>query len=250
MFNFCAPSSVSNCEVVYIDHSANQASQNSDGREDAARLRAQLVQTKMHKGPSNGAIGMATNLQELQAIKQAQDASHKSSANHFTIYYECRRSDASKTDHLLGTGCLTQPETVTMLGKLKYFSLLIAHSTNTATLIRAPESHRKGSQRAMDRALLCATTRVCPDHQLLWSCLTRLIHRTETSLRAPKNYVFHENVLGFTLTRWFQFYSQPQFKDTFIIVPKTTNRKGSTKTAYAYAFSVELYIHVGLVCDH
>ena len=74
---------------------------------------------------------------------------------------------------------------------------------------------------------------------------TLQILREETGLRAPNNYVFPIDNLVMTVAQWFQFYSRPEYRDTYIVLPKQTQRKG--KNSKTYAFSVELYINVGQV---
>nr|VWP01454.1 Lmo1883 protein [Ganoderma boninense] len=66
----------------------------------------------------------------------------------------------------------------------------------------------------------------------------------ETSLRAPNNYVFPADNLVMTVAQWYQTYSRPEYRDTYIVLPKQTQRKGKSNSK-AYAFSVELYINVG-----
>ena len=70
--------------------------------------------------------------------------------------------------------------------------------------------------------------------------------REETSLRAPNNYVFPSDSLIMTVAHWYQVYSRPEFRDTYIVLPKQCQRKGKTNSK-TYAFSVELYINVGQV---
>ena len=71
-------------------------------------------------------------------------------------------------------------------------------------------------------------------------------YREETSLRAPNNYVFPADSLVMTVAQWYQVYSHPEFRDTYIVLPKQCHRKGKTGSK-TYAFSVELYINVGQV---
>ena len=49
-----------------------------------------------------------------------------------------------------------------------------------------------------------------------------------------------------TVAQWYQVYSRPEYRDTYIVLPKQTQRKGK-QNSKSYAFSVELYIHVGQV---
>lgn len=49
-----------------------------------------------------------------------------------------------------------------------------------------------------------------------------------------------------TVAQWYQVYSRPEYRDTYIVLPKQTQRKGKTGLK-PYAFSVELYINVGQV---
>nr|VWP02366.1 APH domain-containing protein [Ganoderma boninense] len=66
----------------------------------------------------------------------------------------------------------------------------------------------------------------------------------ETSLRAPNNFVFPADKLVMTVAQWYQMYSRPEYRDTYIVLPKQSQRKGKTNSK-VYAFSVELYINVG-----
>ncbi|PIL33491.1 hypothetical protein GSI_04114 [Ganoderma sinense ZZ0214-1] len=68
--------------------------------------------------------------------------------------------------------------------------------------------------------------------------------REETGLRAPNNYVFPIDNLVMTVAQWYQLYSRPEYRDTYIVLPKQTQRKGK-QNSKSYAFSVELYINVG-----
>ena len=52
--------------------------------------------------------------------------------------------------------------------------------------------------------------------------------------------------LVMTVAKWYQFYSRPEYRDTYIAVPKQTQRKGK-QNSKSFAFSVELYINVGQV---
>ena len=49
-----------------------------------------------------------------------------------------------------------------------------------------------------------------------------------------------------TVAQWYQVYSRPEYRDTYIVLPKQTHRKGKSNSK-VYAFSVELYINVGQV---
>ena len=50
-----------------------------------------------------------------------------------------------------------------------------------------------------------------------------------------------------TVAQWYQKYSAPEYRDSYIVVPKNTQRNKSKANAKPYAFSVELYINVGQV---
>ena len=71
-------------------------------------------------------------------------------------------------------------------------------------------------------------------------------YREETSLRAPNNFVFPADNLVMTIAQWYQVYSRPEYRDTYIVLPKQTRKVKSNSKIYA--FSVELYINVGQVC--
>ena len=57
---------------------------------------------------------------------------------------------------------------------------------------------------------------------------------------------FPADSLVMTVAQWYQVYSRPEYRDTYIIVPKQTQRKGKSNLK-ANAFSVEIYINVGQV---
>ena len=90
--------------------------------------------------------------------------------------------------------------------------------------------------RTIARVRLCSLTERNPD-EYMYGCMCR----EETGLRAPNNYVLPIDDLVMTVAQWFQLYSRPEYRDTFIVLPKQTQRKG--KNSKTCAFSVELYIN-------
>ncbi|KAI1794277.1 hypothetical protein LXA43DRAFT_1091810 [Ganoderma leucocontextum] len=63
----------------------------------------------------------------------------------------------------------------------------------------------------------------------------------ETSLRAPNNFVFPTDNLVMTVAQWYQTYSTPEYRDTYIVLPKHAQRKNKANSK-PYAFSVELIL--------
>ena len=50
-----------------------------------------------------------------------------------------------------------------------------------------------------------------------------------------------------TVAQWYQIYSAPEYRDTYIVLPKHTQRSKNKANVKSCAFSVELYINVGQV---
>lgn len=96
----------------------------------AQRCRANL-EMKLLLRTDNPGAGTVVPLQELQTVRAAQGlsiTSHRTQVNHYTVYYECRRSDSAKQiDQMLGTGVIFFPEVNTMLGS--------SHPTRLAIII-------------------------------------------------------------------------------------------------------------------
>ncbi len=100
----------------------------------------------------------------------------------------------------------------------------------------------------MDGDVLCSIARVCVhvSTPLLYN-LTRCFNaREETSLRAPNNYVFSPDSLVMTVAQWYEAHSTPDYRDTYIVLPKHVQRKGKAGSK-PYGFTVELYINIGQV---
>ena len=88
-------------------------------RDQSAQLRHANLEFKLRKDRPNGAVGPSVSLEELQMIRATQGigtASLKIQVNHYTVYYECRRSDSKHVDQMLGTGVIFFAEVNTMLG--------------------------------------------------------------------------------------------------------------------------------------
>ena len=66
-------------------------------------------------------------------------------------------------------------------------------------------------------------------------------------MRAPNNYVFPADDLVVTVAQWYQKYSSSEYRDMYIVIPRSVQRKGKGNLKLP-AFSVELYINVGQVC--
>ena len=111
--------------TLYADHTitANyEAGELDQDRDRGAQRRHVNLVAKMTKSSNNDGhnVGIATSLQELQAIRTSQgiaSPSYRLQAAFCTIYYECRQSDSTKhVDQMLGTGVISFPEGHTMLG--------------------------------------------------------------------------------------------------------------------------------------
>lgn len=106
---------------------------NDEDRTRASDLRKERLERTIHRPPSGSgsiaatsisrlanadASGMTTPLQELLNIR-----SNSGKAGYFTIYHECRRSNAPKViDRDLGTGCSPYLDQITMLGMCLSYS--------------------------------------------------------------------------------------------------------------------------------
>lgn len=219
-------------------------------REQSAQRRHATLEMKLHRdrfdNPAH--IGTMHPVDELQTIRAAQgfsSASQRTQVNHCTVYYECRRSDCPKhADQMLGTGVIFFPETNTMLGASYSARFLRGSPFTHARFQRSGRaSSRKLTVDGRSSILLrCSSTyfSLYPREHIETSS------REETSLRAPNNYVFPMDCLVMTVAQWYQVYSRPEYRDTYIVLPKQSQRKGKTNPK-AYVFSVELYINVGQV---
>ncbi|KAI1788424.1 hypothetical protein LXA43DRAFT_1091785 [Ganoderma leucocontextum] len=181
-------------------------------REQSAQRRLTNLEIKLHRDRTGnpGIVGTTVPLDELQTIRATQGvstASHRTQVHHCTVYYECRRSDSAKhVDQMLGTGVIFFPEVNTMLA---------------------------------------LRSRIVKEVNGRWTeFYSAPLLEEETSLRAPNNYVFPTDNLVMTVAQWYQVYSRPEYRDTYIVLPKQTQRKGKGNSK-SYAFSVELYINVG-----
>nr|VWO98094.1 Lysyl endopeptidase (EC (Protease IV) (PvdS-regulated endoprotease) [Ganoderma boninense] len=181
-------------------------------REMSANRRRSNLENKLLNRTDSSGIGTVVPLDELQTIRAAQGdgiTSQRTQVTHCTVYYECRRSDSAKhVDLMLGTGVIFFPEVSTML-------------------------------------VLALRSRIVKEVNGRWTeFYSAALLEEETSLRAPNNFVFPADCLIMTVAQWYQVYNRPEYRDTYIVLPKQTQRKGKANTK-TYAFSVELYIHVG-----
>nr|VWP02501.1 Reducing polyketide synthase FUB1 (EC (Fusaric acid biosynthesis protein 1) [Ganoderma boninense] len=179
-------------------------------RETAAERRRANLDGKLLNRSDNPDVGTAVPLQELQAIRATQGFSaptQRAQVPHCTIYYECRRSDAAKhVDQMLGTGVIFFPEVNTMLS---------------------------------------LRSRIVKEVNGRWTeFYSAPLLEEETALRAPNNYVFPKDDLVMTVAQWYQSYSRPEYRDTYIVLPKHPQRKGKQNSKLC-SFSLELYIYVG-----
>lgn len=52
--------------------------------------------------------------------------------------------------------------------------------------------------------------------------------------------------LVMTVAQWYQTYSTPEYRESYIVLPKHALRKNKANSK-PYAFSVEIYINIGQV---
>ncbi|KAM5532479.1 hypothetical protein V8D89_013832 [Ganoderma adspersum] len=182
-------------------------------QENSAQCRRANLEINFSNRTDNPVVGTANSLTELQAVQAVQGFGAASKRAHCTaVYFGCRRSDAPKQiNQMLGTGVIFFPEVNTMLA---------------------------------------LRSRIVKEVNGRWTeFYSAPLLEEETSLHAPNNYVFPADNFVMTVAQWYQEYSCPEYRDTYIVLSKQTQRKGK-QNSKSYAFSVELYIHIGQYAAH